>query len=110
MAKSRTDERSDKQGTRLHELGGGGVRSVTPAPPPTRLDEWALLWPRMCSCAACSSPVAEPSSVPASPDAWRSQVALERVNPPRWLGLTISGTPDCESSLIIPSTVSFGGP
>ena len=38
------------------------------------------------------------------------QPALERVNPPRWVGLTISGTPDCESSLIIRSIASFGVP
>ena len=62
------------------------------------------------SCAACRSPIAEPSSVPALPDAWRSQLALERVNPPRWWALTDSGTSDPASWLIISRTVSLGLP
>ena len=42
MTKFRADEPSDKQAARLHKPGGGGVRSMRPAPPPTRLEEWGL--------------------------------------------------------------------
>jgi hypothetical protein len=62
------------------------------------------------SCAACRRPIAEPSSVPASPDARRSQPALERVNPPRWWALTDSGTSDPAICLIISRAVSLGLP
>ena len=40
----------------------------------------------------------------------RSQAALDRVNPPRWWALTLSGTPDPASCPIISRTASLGFP